>query len=450
MSEESASAKNDDDSSSEIEKEIVVDGADEGDLDHSDSAPTVVIEKNDRSLDELWRWYKDGRLTLDPEWQRNYVWKDRAASRLIESFLTDVPVPVIYLARSAEGTYEVIDGLQRLTSVFNYFDGKLKLTGLEILPKLNRKTFKDLERRFQNKLRDVTVRTFELGANTSKDLMFVIFERLNSGGTALNDMEIRNCLYRGTLNRLIKNLAAINEFTACLNQANISQRMTDRLLVLRFLAFYERTYRKVTKGLKKFLNDFLDEHRNPSPAKLQEFERQFKKAMAASLTVFGENGFRLRKTESTTASEWAPRVNAAVFQVVAVSFTDYDGSRLTRSADAILEEYLDLVTHDKKWIDSVSRHTSDHERITYVFETWNERLKAVMAASRSNDSKRCFSFRLKEEMFRQNPVCEICSQQIRLVHDAALDHEKHYWRGGRTVPENARLVHRLCNAVRPS
>src|SRR5262249_3607122 len=130
----------------ETENEIV-DGADEGDLDHSDSAPpSVIIEKNDRSLDELARWYTDGRLTLDPEWQRNYVWKDRAASRLIESFLIDLPVPVIYLARSAEGAYEVIDGLQRLTSVFNYFNGKLKLTGLEIRPKLNGKAFKDLER----------------------------------------------------------------------------------------------------------------------------------------------------------------------------------------------------------------------------------------------------------------------------------------------------------------
>lgn len=174
-------------------------GADEGDLDNSDSGPSVVIEKNDRSLDELARWYKDGRLTLDPEWQRNYVWSNRAASRLIESFLIDLPVPVIYLARDAEGTYEVIDGLQRLTSVVNYFDGKLRLTGLEIQPKLNGKTFRALERPLQNKLRDVTVRTFELAPNTSKDLMFAIFERLNSGGTALNDMEIRNCLYRGSL-----------------------------------------------------------------------------------------------------------------------------------------------------------------------------------------------------------------------------------------------------------
>ena len=139
----------------------VVDGADEGALDHPEGAPDVVIEKNDRSLSELERWYRDGRLILDPEWQRNYVWSTRAASRLIESFLIDLPVPVIYLARDAEGRYEVIDGLQRLSSVFKFFEDGLKLTGLEIRRELNGKTFKTLGRPLQNKIRDVTIRTFD-------------------------------------------------------------------------------------------------------------------------------------------------------------------------------------------------------------------------------------------------------------------------------------------------
>lgn len=432
------------------ENQVLVDGADEGGLDRCSGKGTVVIEKNDRSLSELQRWFQDARLILDPEWQRNYVWTAKAASRLIESFLIDLPVPVIYFARNSEGTYEVIDGLQRLTSVFNFFDGRLRLTGLEIRHELNGESFKSLARPLQNKLRDVTIRTFELAPNTSKDLMFVIFERLNSGGTALNDMEIRNCLYRGSLNRLIKTLATTVDFKACVNQANIEKRMTDRLLVLRFLAFYERTYLKASRGLKKFLNDFLDSYRNPQEIKLQEFEREFKKAMRSSVTVFGDYGFRLRKSESRTASEWTPRVNAAVFQVIAVSLAKYDATHVTRQADSIFEEYLDLVTRDVKWVDAVSKSTGDPDRIAYAFDTWNKRLDAVMRASEPNDTMRCFTLALKKEMFAQNPVCAMCNQQIRLVNDAALDHEQHYWRGGRTVPENARLVHRLCNSARPS
>jgi HNH endonuclease len=262
-------------------------------------------------------------------------------------------------------------------------------------------------------------------------------------------MEIRNCLYRGSLNRLIKELGASQDFKLCVNQANIEKRMTDRLLVLRFLAFYERTYLKANKGLKKFLNDFLDAYRDPPQEKLAEFENEFKKAMRTSLTVFGEYGFRLRKSQSTRTSEWTPRVNAAVFQVIAVSFTKYEASHATRNADAIFEEYLDLLSVDSRWVDSVSKSTGDTERIKYAFETWNNRLEAVMRASQSNNKTRCFSLALKKEMFTQSPVCAICKQQIRLVNDAALDHEQHYWRGGRTVPENARLVHRVCNLGRP-
>src|SRR5689334_25284408 len=114
--------------------ELEIDGSDEGTLDLGDRRQgAVVIEKNDRSLSEFQRWHQNGRLRLDPEWQRNYVWNDQRASRLLESFLIDIPVPVVYLVRNTEGTFEVIDGLQRLTSAFRFFNGEYALSGLEIL-----------------------------------------------------------------------------------------------------------------------------------------------------------------------------------------------------------------------------------------------------------------------------------------------------------------------------
>ena len=134
------------------DEELLTDGVDE----------QVLIEKNDRSLSEFHRWYNSGRLNIEPEWQRNYVWDKGRASRLIESFLTDIPVPVIYLAKTDDNKYEVIDGVQRLTSVFTFFEGKVSLGGLELLPSLNKKYFKDLPEQLQNKLQDATLRTFEV------------------------------------------------------------------------------------------------------------------------------------------------------------------------------------------------------------------------------------------------------------------------------------------------
>ena len=424
-----------------------LEGADEGDLIVTEK-DGVVLEKNDRSLSEFLRWLQTGRLIVDPEWQRQYVWDRRRAAKLIESFLKDIPVPVIYLAINQDGHYEVIDGLQRLTSVFDFFENKYSLRGLELLPHLNGAYFKDLPEKEQGKLQDTTLRTFELSPRTPKDLMFVIFERLNTGGMALNDMEIRNCLFRGPLNSLIKRLVTNEDFRACLNQKNVEKRMADRGLILRFLAFYERTHLKARAGLKRFLNEFFETYRNLSPDKLKEYEREFRKAMKACVTVFGDKGFRLRRDSGSGGGEWASRLNAAIFQAVSVSFTRCDLGQVTRRADSVFEEYLDLVSTDERWRDCVRRTTGDYTRLDYVFDTWNERLKLALADSEPNDRARCFSRQLKQDMFAQNPNCEICKQRITLLLDAALDHDLHYWRGGKTVPENARLVHRHCNQGR--
>ena len=423
-------------------EDIELDGADEGDLEEVTGTKTILFTPSDRSLAEFERWYKEGNLILDADWQREYVWASKRASRLIESFLIGLPVPTIYLAVNDENEYEVIDGLQRLTSVFNFLNNEYKLTGLEIKKNLNGCQFKNLQKSLQNKLRNSTLKAIEFSPSTQKDLVFLMFERLNTGGVTLNEMEIRNCLYRGKLNDLIKELAQLTEFKSCVNQKNIHKRMKDRTLILRFLAFYQMTYLNARRGLKAFFNEFCETYRDLKDEKIKEFRDQFKKAIRASFTIFGDRGFRLTSTSRS--------VNATVFQVICVSFTNYDLGALTRSADAIREAYLDLVSTDNRWFDCVSRTTGSYDRISYTFETWNKRLEQVMENSEPNDSIRLFSRELKENLYEQSNVCQICGQRIPHIDDAALDHDKHYWRGGKTVPENARLVHRHCNATRPN
>lgn len=427
-----------------------VEGLDEGDL-HASSSGKVVLEKADRSLSELHRWYRNGRIVVDPEWQRNFVWERARSSKLIESFLLDIPVPVIYLAKTEEGKYEVIDGLQRLTSVFDFFDDKYPLTHLDMRTDLNGKRFKGLPDDVRAHLEDTVLRTFELQSG-SGDMHFIVFERLNTGGVKLNDMEIRNCLYRGTLNDLIKELATNTEFKRALNQKGSEKRMQDRALVLRFLAFYERTHHKCQYGLKRFLNEFLDAYRNAPESKIAEYRNVFAKCMKACLTVFGESSFRLKadiaKPGTKSVGGWATRPNAAIFQVIASSFQRYDLGAITRRADSIYEEYLDLICSDDDWVDRVRRATGEATRLAYVFDTWLGRLDGLMRDEMPNDGQRVFSRKLKEEMFDQSQTCSICNQRIVLIDDAALDHEIRYWAGGRTVPENARLVHRLCNLKR--
>ena len=402
-------------------------------------------QKNDRSLEQFRRWEETGRLILDPDWQRHYVWTRKDASLLIESFLLDMPVPVIYLAHNDENKYEVIDGQQRLSSVIKFFKNDYKLTGLEIRTDLNGNEFKGLPEDLQEKLYDSILSSVEFPADTPKKLIFSMFERLNTTGKPLMAQEIRNCVYAGKLNDLIARLASeTEEFTKCMNQKGLVTRMKDREYVLRFLAFYQLTYQNARKGMKAFLNEFCDTYQDANDDKLNEYDNQFKKAIKAAFTIWGDRAFRLNLIDPKN-------VNAAAYQVIMVSFTEYDLIQLTHSADSIYEEYVDLLQTDEKWVESVSNHTADYIRMKYAFETWRDRLRAATKGSKRKDSKRCFSRALKEDMYRQsNQVCEICGQKIAHIYDAALDHDTHYWRGGKTVPENARLVHRQCNLTRPN
>jgi len=201
----------------------VAEGAEEGDSEVSERK-SISIEKADRSLSELKRWHDSGRLFLDPEWQRSYVWDSKRASKLIESLLFDIPVPVIYLSKTHGNKYEVIDGVQRLTSVFKYFNNEFSLQSVELLKEVRGKYFKDLDSEMQGKLEDATLRTFELSESTHQDVKFILFERLNTGGVKLTEMEIRNCIFRGSLNSTVKRLADNSDFIICTNQPNMPFR----------------------------------------------------------------------------------------------------------------------------------------------------------------------------------------------------------------------------------
>ena len=425
-----------------------VDSMDEGELNAASPFKKVILDKADRSLSELYRWYKSGRIIIDPEWQRNYVWDNSRASKLIESFLLDIPVPVIYLAKNELGKYEVIDGLQRLTSVFKYFDNKYKLQKLDLLNDYKGKLFSELPMEIQNKLEDSILRSFEL-SDSNGDVHFIVFERLNTGGVKLNDMEIRNCLYRGSLNSLIKDLSKNENFIKAVSQKNFEKRMQDRALILRFLAFYERTHLKCTYGLKRFLNEFLDTYKEANDIKIEEYKRVFEKCMKACITVFGENSFRLKsdiaKPGKFSSGEWASRPNAAIFQVVSTSFCRYDLGQVAQKADSIYESYVDLINSDQVWVDRVRRATGESTRLKYVFDIWLRRIDEIMEQSTPQDIKRTFSRQLKKEMFDSDPTCKLCGNRIALIDDAVIDHNERYWLGGATIPENANLAHRICN-----
>ena len=187
----------------EINDEIKLD--DENDSDEQDDLSgkrKIYTEQGDPEIDSLHKRFLKGRLNVQPEFQRQFVWDKVKSSRLIESALLDIPIPIVYLSEEKDGKENVIDGQQRLTSFFSFIDGKLpdnsefKLSGLKVFTELNGKKFNQLSDELQDKIITYKIRVIKFKKESDGDLQFEIFARLNTGSVPLNDQELRNCVFR--------------------------------------------------------------------------------------------------------------------------------------------------------------------------------------------------------------------------------------------------------------
>lgn len=177
-------------------------------------------------------------LDLTPPFQRELVWTTRQKCELIESILMGIPLPAFYMREDINGVYVVVDGKQRLSTLFDYIDGKFKLDNLCILRDKNKCYFKDLSPVEQNKIEDYSLNVNVIKSPTDDRVTFDLFDRVNRSGTKLNNQEMRNALYQGTSTKLIDELAKIEPFLKATEKSLPKKHMKDRYFVLRFIAFY--------------------------------------------------------------------------------------------------------------------------------------------------------------------------------------------------------------------
>lgn len=433
----------------EIEEEVE-------DLELKKDQRRVFTTQGDPEVESLHGKYKRGKLVIQPDFQRQFVWDAGKSSRLIESALLDIPLPVVYLSEEQDGQEHVIDGQQRLTAFFSFIDGKFpngrpfKLSGLKVFKELQRKAFAELEEEAQDKIRYCKIRTITFNRESQTDLKFEVFERLNTGSVSLNDQELRNCIYRGTYNDLIRRLSRNAEFTALLGLKKPDKRMKDVELVLRFAAFYHATYLNYKPPMRSFLNRDMEKHQNISDSDAKELEEAFKRAVQTIKSLLAEHAFKrfYRGDESNPNGRWEPKkFNASLYDVVMYSFSREDKSRIYPRLDSIREAFIHLMTEDQDFIDAIELSTSSVQAVTKRFDKLRMTLEGIVGIQPSEP--RCFSLEIKRELYDADPTCQICHQRIQHVDDAAVDHVEQYWMGGRTIPENARLTHRYCNSARP-
>lgn len=412
----------------------------------------IIWQAKDFSIREFSSMQQDGDLDLQPNYQRKYVATPAIASRLIESVLMDVPIPVIYLAEEKDSSYSVIDGQQRLTSFLSFLNGhfpdgnEFKLTGLKVYKELNKKTFKELSKEQQTKIRTTTLHTIIIKKESNEDIKFEIFERLNTGSIKLNEDEIRNTVYRGNYINLLAELENDKTFHELIQNDNAKKRMLYRSMILRFFALSEKTHLNYKPSMKQFCNKELRDNRDLSQEKQKEYRERFAHCVDLVKTVFGHNAFKRYQLDKNGNGSYGKNLNMSLFDIQMCGFVNYSKNEILRNADNIREAMLDLMATNNDFNDSIEKSTSDKKVLQNRFKIWLDKLDEILGDE--SYQQRTFSYEIKKQLFDKNPVCAISGQTILAIEDAEVDHIIPYSKGGKTELENAQLVLRYFNRTK--
>jgi len=337
-------------------------------LDLSTDERKLVTQPYDYSVDQLTSHVDKGKIVLiDVPYQREYVWDDTKASRLIESLLLNVPIPVCYFAENEDNTWEVIDGLQRVRSIVRFLRGDFELRGLSVLTELNGLKFADIPSRDQRRIESRTLRFVVITQESHPDIKFDVFERLNTGAVKLLPQELRNCIYRGPLNDALQNVSDYASYRAALGRSR-DPRMRDEEMVLRFLALYS-DIRGYKPPLAQYLNEYMRKNRAKTPdlATLNVFDD----TMKAISEVLGGTAFSMLRDAKASSN-----INRALFDAVSVSFAFADRGAIRRKAKAVEKAHAALLT-DSSFQPLVGRATADRTRMHGRVRMYTAALRAA-------------------------------------------------------------------------
>lgn len=242
-----------------------------------------------------------------PDFQRKFVWTLAQASRFIESLLLGLPVPGIFLFKERDTQkLMIVDGQQRLLTLQSFYKGvfgdrTFKLVGVS--DEFDQKTFESLAPEDQRRLNDAILHAtifHQTSPSDDRSSIYAVFERLNTGGTPLNQQEIRACVYKGELNRLLSELAK-NRHWRELYTAK-SNRKKDEEIILRFFSLYYRLD-SYERPMKRFLNEFMSDHCQLDPARQKEFRKLFERTVETAATVLTSKALRPERALNVSVAD---------------------------------------------------------------------------------------------------------------------------------------------------
>ena len=330
---------------------------------------SVMIRTETRTVAEVVKRIENRRWVMDPDFQRDFVWEPARQSRLIQSCLMRIPLPVFYLAEDREGRVIVVDGLQRLTTFCRYLEGSFALKGLgsgegeaKKEHPLNGKKVDALPIKLKERIEDTQLTLYILDSNTPPRAKLDIFERVNSG-VPLSRQQMRNALYVGRATKWLQEVSDNEIFLEATGGSLSKKTMRDREAINRFCGFYLRPD-FYTGDMDAFLADTLDHMNKMTDDELYSLKLVFLKSMQINSDLFGKHAFRKSLTDPDGDRAV---INIALFDACSVLFAKVDSNDAKRNEDLIRERFDDLLS-DEEFYNSITLATNSVKNVNLRFD----------------------------------------------------------------------------------
>jgi hypothetical protein len=337
----------------------------------------IKVGQRTMSVFQIMRKIDLGEIDLHPEFQRKFVWDQTRQSRLIESMLLRIPLPAFYLDASNDGRWLVVDGLQRLTTMHLFFQGKLQLVNLEYLEELRGYTFAALPRSLQRQIEDHTeLNLYVIQPETPPDVKFMIFSRVNTGGLVLTQQEIRHALFQGRATTYLAELAELPEFLKATSNSISPLRMDDHECALRFLAFHIHQYTVFrSQSFDGFLSEMMGRLNKTPESDLAELREHFREAMHKALCVFGRYAFRKMYQRDGRRTQ----INKPLFEAWSVLLQSRPLPALEAQRDRIIDDFIEQMTHNVAFNKAISYGTGNPRAVQVRFQTIEKLLNEALS-----------------------------------------------------------------------
>ncbi len=302
----------------------------------------LLIRSENRTIYDIIRRIRKNQFIMDPEFQRDFIWDEQKQSKLVESIVLRIPLPVFYLAENDEGKMVVVDGLQRLSTFSRFLDNKLRLK-LPDRSELNKKTFEELTTKIQNRVEDCNLTLYVIDSTVPERARLDIFERVN-GGVPLTRQQMRNCLYMGEGTRFLKKEAETEIFKRATGESLGTKLMRDREFVNRFCAFQLLDINKYSGDMDDFLAKCLRKMNDMGTAELSRLSADFRRSLDNNFALFDRHAFR---KSILNENEGRSVLNAAFWDVMTTGLSRVDRSKTDLLADTIRSSIKDLLNNEE-------------------------------------------------------------------------------------------------------